>query len=154
MKWALIFLFLMLADSAAAVGIGVSPDKLTYSGSEGELIQRQFTIYNPSDSEIFFSISADEIFSFSESRFLIDAGGSRKITATAKIPEKSQSSKVSILAKNGAGGIALNTAVAIGAELLVEEEEKGMKKVIGPVISASIVGVGLAAYAAISGKRE
>jgi hypothetical protein len=97
--------------------------------------------------------SVEGPFLFSEKSGTVEAGGSRKITATTRL-QNDESAKITIVADSGGEGIALNTGVAIGAVISVLREARNMKPVIGPIISASIVAAGLGIFAAFGGLRK
>ncbi|MFH1181986.1 MAG: hypothetical protein V1702_03435 [Candidatus Woesearchaeota archaeon] len=151
MKWQLSLIFFIFIEIASAQGIGVAPARLEFSGEEHSIAERQFIIYNPSEEEMHFSIEGP--FLFSEKIGLIEAGGSRKIIASAQL-QKDESTKITIVADGGKEGITLNTGVAIEAVISVLRETKDMKKVIGPIISASIVAVGLGIFGIFGGLRK
>jgi hypothetical protein len=143
MKWQPVFIFLLLIETASAQGIGIAPARLEFSGEKDSIAERQIIIYNPSEEEMRFSIEGP--FLFSEKSGLIGAGGSRKIVASTQLKED-QTSKITIVSESGDEGITLNTGVAIDAVISVLREAKDAKKVVGPIISASIVALGLAGF--------
>jgi|WetSurMetagenome_2_1015567.scaffolds.fasta_scaffold424194_1 hypothetical protein len=151
MKWQLAAIFLVMMQAAYAQGIGVSPARLEFSGRQGAIVERQFIIYNPSAEEMHFSI--DGPFLFSEKSGRIEASGNRKVTASTQLKEAG-SAKITIVAESGSEGLSLNAGVAIDAIISVLQEAKDMAKVIGPMISASIVVAGLGIFGAVGGFRR
>jgi hypothetical protein len=151
MKWQLAAIFLVMMQAAYAQGIGVSPARLEFSGRQGVIVERQFITYNPSAEEMRFSIEGP--FLFSEKSGRIDAGSSRKVTASAQL-KKASSAKITIVAESGSEGLSLNAGVAIDAIVNILQEAKDMTNVIGPMISVSIVAVGLGTFGAFGGFKK
>jgi len=155
MRWTLLFLFFVAAETVAAVGVGVAPSKIEYTLYKGEEGIRQLILYNPSKEDSRFVLSVNEYsewFTFPETE-VIPAGESQKRLVTVRIPEDvragSYPTSIRVVGKNQEEGLTLEAAALVEVEIQVTEES-GVSTLVGSFVTASIVGIGLAGYGLVN----
>jgi hypothetical protein len=118
-KYPLIVFLLLFSLDAAALGIGVVPDRIVFSGGEERAL-----IVNPNNLSIDFRIKGERI-ECSPSEGSIGAEG--KAAVMCKALEGAKDGVILVeTSEKGKGGVGVIPAVAIKAEIAGEDAEQGV----------------------------
>lgn len=148
-------------EDVFAQGIAVSPDKLEFFVA-GDYSERQLMIYNGNSENLRFRVSADDFadwFSFDKAEGIIAPGSYEKVKV-----------KVSPAGSNGRhdtyvthitiatfpdsnGNVALHLGASVKATVTIARESK-TSTIVGLIVTASIVAVGLLAYLLLKASRQ
>ncbi len=142
-KKCLFFLiFFLLIPDVLAQGIGVSPNKLEIETFKGETIERQITVFNPSDEKLDFAIKANDLFSFFPQESSINPHENQRVVVKIKSNKAGnfdEEINVMLKPKNNKGlAINLGTTVKVKIKSITR-----MNHLIGISVATSIVLLGL-----------
>lgn len=153
MRCAVLFLFLsLLSFSAEAASIAVAPEKIKLTAEEDGHDERQIVLYNLNSNDKEFKINPEkynDFFEIKPSAGIIKQSESQKIMIRLKPGMKAGKYKDIITAQfYEQSNKGINVAVGAGVKAEIEIKPKIIKEknFTGPLITLSIVAVGLLAY--------
>ncbi len=144
----LLLITLLLATTASAAGIGVTPAELNFNIEKGKTQQHELTVYNLENNEVELDVTSDSDFLKFSHGASISANGKEKITVEAdakKLRQGSYSKNIRITTSSPAKGVRLNLGTAVKASISVFTTNKN-SVAVGILTSAAIVLSGLLAY--------
>ncbi len=145
-----LLIMLLLATTASASGIGVTPAELSFNIEKGKTQQRELAVYNLGDSAFELDVTSDSDFLRFSHTGRISANGKGKVVVEAdakKLKEGVRSGSIYITAGSQSSGVRLNLGTAVKANVEVFTLKK-TSAVTGTITSSAIVLFGLLAYLA------